>query len=301
MVTGQPVHRLEDSLEVRALHRQQLRERAAAPALVARDDHLAHRGDAIALEEHVLGAAEPDALGAEAARDARVVRRVGVRAHAEACAPRRPSRAAAANDWYAGALSARAACRGSPARPRSGSSAGRREHASRRAVEREPVALVDAASPFTREAAVLEVDVDVLAADDGALAHAARDDGGVARHSAARGEHRARGDDAVKVLGRRLVAHEDHRARLPAARCSATSGSNTATPLAAPGLAGKPGRERRRADAGIDDRMQQLVELLAEHAQHGLALRRSALRPPSRVAMRTAAAAVRLPVRVWSR
>ena len=82
IVTGQPVHRLEDPLEVGALHGQQLGERAPAPALVARDDHLAHRRDAVALEEHVLGATQPDSLGAEAARDARVVRRVGVRAHA---------------------------------------------------------------------------------------------------------------------------------------------------------------------------------------------------------------------------
>ena len=34
-------------------------------------------------EEHVLGAAESDALGAEVARDLRVVRQVGVGAHLE--------------------------------------------------------------------------------------------------------------------------------------------------------------------------------------------------------------------------
>ena len=39
--------------------------------------------DAVALEEHVLGAAEPDALGAEVAAATRVVRRVGVGAHPE--------------------------------------------------------------------------------------------------------------------------------------------------------------------------------------------------------------------------
>ena len=102
-MTGQAVHRLEDPLEVGALHGQELGERAAAPALVARDDHLAHRRDAVALEEHVLGAAEPDALGAEVPRDARVVRRVGVRAHLRACAPRRPTTSSRANAWYAGA------------------------------------------------------------------------------------------------------------------------------------------------------------------------------------------------------
>ena len=66
-----------------ALHRQELRERGAPAGLVVGEDHLAHREDAVALEEHVLGAAEADALGAEVARRARVVRRVGVGADLE--------------------------------------------------------------------------------------------------------------------------------------------------------------------------------------------------------------------------
>jgi hypothetical protein len=37
------------------------------PRLVVGQDHLAHGGDAVALEEHVLGAAQADALGAELA------------------------------------------------------------------------------------------------------------------------------------------------------------------------------------------------------------------------------------------
>jgi hypothetical protein len=65
----QPLHRGEDADEVLALVRQQLR----APSRVfagggVGQDHLAHRADAIAFEEHVLGAAEADALGAELAR-----------------------------------------------------------------------------------------------------------------------------------------------------------------------------------------------------------------------------------------
>ena len=35
-------------------------------ALAVGQDHLAHGDDALGLEEHMLGAAEPDALGAEA-------------------------------------------------------------------------------------------------------------------------------------------------------------------------------------------------------------------------------------------
>src|SRR6185436_10633187 len=46
-------------------------------------DHLAHADDPLLGEEHVLGAAEADAVRAEEPRRARVVRRVGVRAHAE--------------------------------------------------------------------------------------------------------------------------------------------------------------------------------------------------------------------------
>ena len=47
--------------------------------------------DAVALEEHVLRAAEADAFGAEVARDARVARSVGVRTNAEAANFVRPA------------------------------------------------------------------------------------------------------------------------------------------------------------------------------------------------------------------
>ena len=62
-------HRLEDALEVRLLHRQQLVERGAAlvprraARIIARTTGRRSLG-----HEHVLGAAEADALGAELAR-----------------------------------------------------------------------------------------------------------------------------------------------------------------------------------------------------------------------------------------
>ncbi len=74
----QAVHDAEQLVEVAALHRQDLRERRAARGLVVAEDHLAHGEDALGLEEHVLGAAQADALGAEAARGLRVGRRVRV-------------------------------------------------------------------------------------------------------------------------------------------------------------------------------------------------------------------------------
>ncbi len=44
-------------------------------------NHLPHGGDAIFLEEHVLGAAQADSLGAEIASSLGVLRRVGIGAN----------------------------------------------------------------------------------------------------------------------------------------------------------------------------------------------------------------------------
>ena len=85
MVTGQARHLAEDADEVVALERAGAwRARGSRAVDVAGEDHLAHGGDALLVEEHVLGAAEADALGAEVPRGARVERRVGVGAHAQA-------------------------------------------------------------------------------------------------------------------------------------------------------------------------------------------------------------------------
>ncbi len=80
----QALHDLEQLDEVAALHRQDLGERGAARLLVVGEDHLAHREDAVGLEEHVLGAAQPDAFGAVFQRGAGIGRRIGIGAHAEA-------------------------------------------------------------------------------------------------------------------------------------------------------------------------------------------------------------------------
>ena len=74
-------HRLEDPLEVGLLDGQEPVERGAPALLVRRQDHLADELEPLRLGEHVLGAAEADALGAELARLGRVGRRVGVRAY----------------------------------------------------------------------------------------------------------------------------------------------------------------------------------------------------------------------------
>src|SRR5207302_831305 len=83
------------------------------------------------------------------------------------------------------------------------------EDTARPAIESKPISLRDFAA-VDAEASALEIDVDVLAANDRALSHPPRDYSGVARHSTARGEHRPRGDDAVEVLGRRFIPNQDH-------------------------------------------------------------------------------------------
>ena len=77
------LHRAEDRLEVRALHRKQTGERTLAPGpscatIISR---IAVRS--IAVEEHVFGPAEADALRAEITAAVRVGRGIGVDAHAK--------------------------------------------------------------------------------------------------------------------------------------------------------------------------------------------------------------------------
>ena len=79
----QAVHRLEDPDEVLALERFELGQGGLASGLVVGQDHLAHGDDPLVAEEHVLGAAQADPLGAELAGLGGVLRGVGVGADLE--------------------------------------------------------------------------------------------------------------------------------------------------------------------------------------------------------------------------
>ena len=91
----QALHGPEDAVEVGALERQQLveRTRRRSASSLARIICCTMR-QAVGLEEHVLGAAQADALGAELARALGVARVVGVGPHLQAAEARRPSPAA---------------------------------------------------------------------------------------------------------------------------------------------------------------------------------------------------------------
>ena len=76
-------HAAEDADEVRALDRQQAIERRAPVLGRLGHDHVDDDRQPVGGVEHALGAAQADALRAVAQRARRVLRRVGVGAHAE--------------------------------------------------------------------------------------------------------------------------------------------------------------------------------------------------------------------------
>ena len=227
-----------------ALRRQQLGERLARrPSASVRQDHLAHGDDALVVEEHVLGAAKPDPLRAEAERGLGIARRLGVGADAQ------PARAvgpvhkggevvgegrldgrhrAFQHDLAAGAVDG-------------DDVAGRDRRIARPALPRR---LVDA---------------ERAGAGDAGAPHAAGDHGGVAGHAAPAGEDAPGGVHAVDVLGAGLGAEQDDRLAAVGAVLGLV-GVNTTLPQAAPGDAGRPRAMHPARRVGVEGRVEQLLE-----------------------------------------
>jgi hypothetical protein len=88
---GTSVHREEDAFEVLALQRKQLGQRGLAIVDVVCENHLAHGTDLALTEEHVLGAAEADALSTEGHGVLTLIGLVGVRADLDLPRYRRPT------------------------------------------------------------------------------------------------------------------------------------------------------------------------------------------------------------------
>jgi len=76
--------RFENADEIALLIRQQLGQRFFPIVRFARQDHLAHGVDAIALEKHVFGPAKTNAAGAKCHRIFHLLRRIGVGPHTHA-------------------------------------------------------------------------------------------------------------------------------------------------------------------------------------------------------------------------
>ena len=78
---GIAFHRFIERFEIALLHGKQFCKRLFALFHRGRNDHFAHGGDPVGIEEHMLRTAKPDAFRAERARLLRVFRCVGVGAH----------------------------------------------------------------------------------------------------------------------------------------------------------------------------------------------------------------------------
>ena len=156
-------------------------------------DHALHDRQPLGLEEHVLGAAQADALRAVLPGPLGVLRVVGVRADAQAPILVRP--------------------REQHGEPGVGDVRYERvelpeKHLARAAVQRHPVAFLDDqvadGGPVANE-----VDLERADSDDGRLAELARHQGGVARPAAAGGKDALRGEHAVHVIGLGLGSDQD--------------------------------------------------------------------------------------------
>src|SRR5687767_15072486 len=122
------------------------------------------------------------------------------------------------------------------------------------AVQRQPVALRYLLAVY-REAATLEVNLDLLAADDGAFSHTARYNRCVTRHSPASCKHCARRDDSGKVFRSGLIANEYHVVAGGRTRLGAIGVEHCDAALRARAR-GEPGAKWHRANGRVDDWMQ---------------------------------------------
>ena len=138
------------------------------------------------------------------------------------------------------------------------------------AVQGDPVALgVGLAAQFKGVVAHL----DLGATGDAAGAHAAGDDRSVGGHAAAHGEDTLRGNHAFDVLRRGLQTHEDDLVALlsPLGGVLGSEHHLTAGSARGGGKAGADGLGGLQG-LGIKHGVQQAVQLLGLHAQHGLFL-----------------------------
>ena len=167
------------------------------------------------------------------------------------------------------------------------------------AVDRDDVTLAElvAGDP---ERSLVHVDLETLGSGDARLAHAARDDRGVRRHAAVRGEHALRVVHAVNVVGRRLPADEDDRL----AGLSPLLGRvGVEDDLPARRARGRVEALRRDLELGalVEPRVEKLVELGGIDARDRLVAVDQPLVELMSTAAFMAAAAVRFSDRVWRR
>ncbi len=187
------VHGLENAQVVADLHVEQLRKLLVALVLVlgedvVLDDHLP------LAEEHVLGAAQADALRAELATEGCIIGSVGVCSDTHRSELIRPLRIWSKSPVTSGLTSETGPTTSTPMVP---------------SIEID-VALVNLdVGAADASDLVLGIDLELLNAAHAWLAHSARDDSRVTRLAAVRREDALRSVHAVQVVGVCLPAHEN--------------------------------------------------------------------------------------------
>ena len=253
---GTAFQRLVHGLEVALLHRQDLGQRLLALLLGVGEDHLAHGRDAVGLEEHMLGAAQADALGAEGHRLLGVARGVGVGAHLEGAGRVGPAHEAGevAGD---GGLDGRDLAVIDVAGG---------------AVQGDEVALVIDLAGHGQGLGFL-VDLQLAAADDRSAAHAAGHDRRVGGHAAKDGQDALREVHALDVLRGGLAANEDNLFLVLAVLGRLVGGEVDAAGGGAGGGGQALGDDGRGLEGGgVKVGVQQAVKLLGLDLQNGLFL-----------------------------
>ena len=250
----QPLHGGEDADEVLTLVRQEFLERLLAILPLRRENHPSHVGDAIRVEEHVLGPRQSDAFGAEAASTLRIRRRIGIGPHTHA-------------SLCVGPLHERVEVVG---HLRSRSHDRPAHHFAGRAVQRQYVARPPCLLANPNLSALL-VDLQLMRTSDAALAPATRHNGRMRGHATGTGQNANRVVHALDVFGRGLAADQQHVFAI----LRAASRFFGAEGKAAAGGAGRGGQA-----AGNDvgpflvlggvTRQQQVYEILGLHSHQGL-------------------------------
>ena len=250
----QPFHGLEDAVEVGLLEFEQLGERFFARFFVLGEDHLLHDRQTFHFHEHVLGAAEADTGSAKFTRLLGVARIVGVGVHfhaaflSELFAPCQDLLEIVAEFWWD----------------------------NRNFAEDDvPVGTIDGDDVVFLEQEIadlhglsVEIELQRVAAANAAAAHTTGNDGCVAGHAAAAGEHALRSDDAVDVIRRGLVAHEDDLVAIVAALfCFVGIEDNVTAGCAR--RSRQPGGDDVDLRLWIDAWVQQLIELVGIHTHDG--------------------------------
>ena len=214
---------------------------AAAPA-GGGDEHVAHQLAAVLAEEHVLGSAEPDPLGAERPRLGRVLGRVAVRAHAQPSELVRPGQ-------HLGEIVAE--LRLDQRDVVVGDLAGR-------PVDRDLIALREVDLADAHDGRV-GVDLDLGRAGDARPAHPPRDERGVGGLAPLSGEDSPSGVEPRDVVGLGERAHEDDVLAVGGAPHRLRRAEHDRAPRR-PGRGRDPGGQDPELVLGVEDRVQERLE-----------------------------------------